>query len=96
MISRLKQILPVGKSVQLKTTDTDRYGRKVAEVRLSNGVFVQQVLAREGLAQVYNQYINSCPTANVVKQAEAQAKQRKAGVWSDSKFVAPWNYRRSK
>jgi micrococcal nuclease len=94
--NRLKQILPVGKSVQIKTTDTDRYGRKVAEVRLTNGGFVQQVLAREGLAMVYNQYISSCPSASIVQQAEAQAKQRKAGVWSDSKFVAPWNYRRSK
>ncbi|HEY9692833.1 MAG TPA: thermonuclease family protein [Oculatellaceae cyanobacterium] len=89
-------ILPVGKSVQLRTTDTDRYGRKVAEVRLTNGVFVQQVLAREGLALVYQQYLSSCPSTSVVQQAEAQAKQRRAGVWNDSKFVAPSKFRHSK
>ncbi|HEY9691888.1 MAG TPA: thermonuclease family protein [Oculatellaceae cyanobacterium] len=82
--------------VTLKITDTDRYGRKVAEVRLTNGTLVQQILAREGLAMVYQKYLSSCPSAGIVQQAEAQAKQRKAGVRGDSKFVAPWNYRRNK
>lgn len=37
--------------VTLNITDSDRYGRKVAEVRLKDGTLVQQVLLREGLAK---------------------------------------------
>ncbi|HEY9873836.1 MAG TPA: thermonuclease family protein [Candidatus Obscuribacterales bacterium] len=92
---RLTQLLKQsGNQVTLKITDTDRYGRKVAEVRLTNGTLVQQVLVREGLAMVYREYISSCPSASLVNQAEAQAKQRRAGVWSDTQFVPPWNWRR--
>jgi len=75
--------------------DTDRYGRKVAEVRLPDGTLVQQVLAREGLAVVYQQYIRNCYSAAAVEQAEAQAKRQRAGVWGDSRFVTPseWRHR---
>ena len=84
-----------GDRVALTVTDTDRYGRKVAEVRLPNGTLVQQVLAREGLAIVYKQYIRNCPDTVAVEQAEAQAKQRRAGVWGDRRFVTPseWRHR---
>jgi len=82
-----------GDRVILNITDSDRYGRKVAEVRLKNGTFVQEVLLREGLAKVYRPYLNKCPSKDLVQQAEAQAQQQKLGVWSDTKFINPWEYR---
>lgn len=93
---RLTQLIHEGSDrVALTVVDTDRYGRKVAEVRLPNGTLVQEVLTREGLAVVYKQYIKNCPDAVVVEQAEAQAKQQRAGIWSDSQFVQPseWRHR---
>jgi len=82
--------------VKLNITDSDRYGRKVAEIRLKNGTFVQQVLLQEGLAKVYRPYLSKCPSKDIVQQAEAQAKQQRIGVWSDQKFIDPWEYRKAK
>ena len=92
--ARLKQLVEQGGDrVTLKVTDSDRYGRKVSEVRLRDGTFVQEVLAREGLALVYRPYLKNCPSAALVEQAEAEARQQRRGVWSDAKFVEPWEYR---
>ncbi len=82
--------------VQLNITDSDSYGRKIAEVRLKDGTFLQQVLLREGLAKVYRSYLSKCPSKDIVQQAEAQAQQQKIGVWSDKTFVDPWDYRKIK
>ncbi len=76
--------------------DTDRYGRKVAEVRLSDGTLAQEVLVREGLAMVYRRYIKNCLSAAVVEQAESQAKQQQLNIWGDSQFTPPWEWRRNK
>ncbi len=83
-----------GDRVALTVTDTDRYGRKVSEVRLPNGTLVQEVLIRDGLAMVYTPYLKNCPSARIVQQAEAEAKQARRGVWGDSKFVPAWEFRK--
>jgi len=83
-----------GDRVTLNIIDSDRYGRKVAEVRLKDCTFVQEVLLREGLAKVYRPYLNNCPSKDLVQQAEAEAQQQKRGIWGDAKFVNPWEYRR--
>ncbi len=91
---RVQQLVQQGGDrVTLNITDSDRYGRKVAEIHLQNGTFVQQVLLQEGLAKVYRPYLNKCPSKDLVQQAEAEAKQQRLGVWSDAKFVNPWEYR---
>ncbi|WP_066423952.1 thermonuclease family protein [Anabaena sp. 4-3] len=91
---RLEQLVKQsGDRVILSITDSDRYGRKVAEVRLRDGTFVQQVLLQEGLAKVYRPYLNKCPSKDLVQQAEALAQQQKIGIWGDAKFVNPWEYR---
>ncbi|RCJ15308.1 nuclease [Nostoc sp. ATCC 43529] len=91
---RVQQLVQQGgERVTLNITDSDRYGRKVAEVRLKNGTFIQQVLLQEGLAKVYRPYLNKCPSKDLIQQAEAQAKNQKLGIWSDTKFVNPWEYR---
>lgn len=92
--ARVKQLVDQGGDrVTLTVTDSDRYGRKVSEVRLRDGTFIQEVLTREGLALVYRHYLKDCPSAAVVEQAEAEAKNQRRGVWSDSRFVEPWEYR---
>ncbi|HLP87683.1 MAG TPA: PhnD/SsuA/transferrin family substrate-binding protein [Nostocaceae cyanobacterium] len=94
---RLKSLINQnGNQVNLNIVDTDRYGRKIAEVRLPDGTFVQQTLVKEGLAMVYRQYIKNCASASIVEQAEAEAKQQRLNIWGDSQFTAPWDYRRMK
>lgn len=82
-----------GDRVQLTITDTDQYGRKISEVRLPNGTFIQEVLTQEGLTQVYRPYLKNCPSAARVEQAEATAKQQRVGVWGDPKYVSAWEWR---
>lgn len=88
-----KLIKQGGDRVKLTITDTDKYGRNVSEVRLPDGTLVQQVLTKEGLVQVYKPYLKNCPSADVVQKAEADAKKRRAGVWSDKKYVPAWEWR---
>lgn len=89
-----KLISQSNNNVALTITDSDKYGRKIAEVRLPDGTLVQEVLAREGLVMVYHQYIKDCPSAAAVEQSEEQARKEKAGIWGDPKFTPPWEYRR--
>lgn len=92
---RVQQLVTQGgNSVLLTVTDTDQYGRKISEVRLPDGTFIQEILVVEGLAQVYRPYLKNCPSAATVEQAEAQAKKARRGVWRDPQFVEPWEYRR--
>lgn len=93
---RLESIIKVGDPVKLNIVDTDRYGRKIAEVRLPDGTFVQQILVKEGLAMVYRQYIKNCASASIVEQAETEAKQQRLNIWGDSQFTAPWDWRSTK
>ena len=95
--SRVRQLVRQGGDrVVLNITDTDRYGRQVAEVRLPNGTFIQEVLIREGLALVNRPYLKYCPSREIIERAEIDAKKNLRGVWKDSQFVAPWDYRRIK
>jgi len=93
---RVKQLVQQSDNqVNLTIVDSDRYGRKVAEVRLKDGTFLQQVLLQEGLAKVYRNSLDKCPSKDIIQQAEAQARKQEAGVWGDGKFVNPWEYRKS-
>ncbi|NJR15231.1 MAG: thermonuclease family protein [Calothrix sp. CSU_2_0] len=93
---RLKQLLPPGKSVQIREITRDRYGRMVAEVYLGKQS-VNLQLVKEGAAVIYRQYFNGCAaTAKQFEQAEAAAKKRKLGFWNQAKPVMPWDFRRGK
>lgn len=70
-----------GDCVTLKIVDTDRYGRKVAEV-LAGSKFLQAEQVKGGMAYVYDCYLNNCPEAAAVKQAQDFAKRSRVGVWS--------------
>lgn len=94
---RVQQLIDRGGDrVTLKITDRDRYGRQISEVRLADGTLIQEVLTREGLALVYRPYLKNCPSAAAIEQAEASAKSQRLGVWSDSRFIEPWQYRSRK
>ena len=94
--SRLKQLLPAGKAVQVRTVTRDRYGRTVAELYVGKrSVNLQMV--REGQSMVYRQYLSGCAaTKDQYLQAETQARQKRLGFWNQKSPVMPWDYRRGK
>lgn len=83
-----------GDRVTLKIVDTDRYGRKVAEV-FAEGKFLQAEQVKSGMAYVYDRYLNNCPDAAAVKQAQDFAQSSRVGVWSGN-YTKPWDYRKTK
>ena len=75
--------------------ERDRYGRMVAEVFLDNhSVNLQMV--KEGQAVVYRKYLDKCATKDQYIKAEAEAKRKRLGFWSQSNPVMPWDFRRSR
>ncbi|MFM2429941.1 MAG: hypothetical protein RLZZ511_1154 [Cyanobacteriota bacterium] len=93
---RLKQLLPVGQTVTLNVRDTDRYGRKVAEISRS-GRSINLQMVREGQAVVYRSYLRNCsaPLQTELLQAEAKAQQQRLGFWQQNNPVLPEIYRRN-
>jgi endonuclease YncB( thermonuclease family) len=94
---RLKQLLPIGQVVSLKIGDTDRYGRKVAEVT-RNGLNVNRQMVAEGQAVVYHQYLSTCSQAvqQQLLQAESAAKQQRLGFWQQTNPILPAVYRQTR
>ena len=83
-----------GDRVTLKIVDTDHYVRKVAEV-FAGTKFLQTEQAKGGMAYVYDHYLNNCPDAAAVKQAQDLAKRSRVGVWSRN-YTKHWDYRKTK
>ncbi len=92
--NRLKQLLPVGQAVQVRSIERDRYGRTVAELYLANQS-VNLRMVEEGQAVVYTQYLSGCSeTKDQYEAAQAQAKAQKLGFWNQPNPVMPWDYRK--
>lgn len=91
---RLKQLLPVGQQVTLRVADTDRYGRSVAKVYKDN-LSINLAMVQEGQTVVYRQYLSACPELRErLLKAEASARTRKLGFWSQANPVLPADFRR--
>ena len=84
-----------GEEVSLNVVDTDRYGRKVAEVYTPGGNFINLRMVQAGNAVVYTQYLDSCSEDNrsALVSGEEGARADSKGVWADTAFVMPWDYR---
>lgn len=95
-IARLKQLLPLGEPVTLRSSSSrDRYNRVLAEVFVQGDPEpINLQMVREGIAPVYSDYLRFCKdTSKTYLDYEKSAKQQRIGVWADSDFVAPWVFR---
>ncbi len=85
----LNEILVAGKRVKLEFDKEkyDEYGRMLAYV-FADGVFVNGNIARNGLARAFIIKPND-KYANVIYQAQVQAKRERKGIWGNLSNVAP-------
>ncbi len=88
-----------GGRIILVETDTDQYGRTVAEAFVATGkgeeeIYLNAQMVADGMAYVYPQYVGSCPNGASMKVAEASAEQQAIGVWANPVSQKPWDYRR--
>lgn len=81
-----------GKTITVKPTDIDRYGRTIAIVLLPDQISLNELLLKNGLAWHYTQYDKN-PHWNKLEQI---ARKNKVGLWRQPDAVAPWTFRHSK
>lgn len=86
--NRLAELV-AGREIECSVADRDRYGRLVAACYVE-GINVNEVLVREGLAWAYRRY-----SSDYIAD-EAAAKAASIGIWADKKAMAPWDYRATK
>jgi micrococcal nuclease len=77
-----KKLLPEGEIVYLEqdVQKTDKYGRVLAYVWLKDGRMLNEVLVREGMAQVYTVPPN-VKYQNVFLEAQRKAREEGKGFW---------------
>lgn len=83
--------LVLDKTVRLDVQDTDAYGRTVARVLLPDGREAGYEMVKAGHAWVYRKYCRRCYG---MLAAEAWARARGLGLWSEDRPMAPWRWRK--
>lgn len=82
--------LIMGKDVQVKPFEQDRYDRLVGIVYLGT-LDVNAELVRNGHAWAMRRYMRKADAALCSLEEEARLNRR--GLWASSKALAPWVYR---
>ena len=80
--------LVFGKRVEVLTVGRDRYGRVLASVR-QEGTDINLVQVERGMAWAYR--TNRKAT---IRDAQADAKANRVGLWADPGALSPWEWRR--
>lgn len=81
-----------GKTIKFIQTDVDRYGRTIAKVYYDNEKYLSEEIIRVGLGWWYFRYSDNKKLGDL----ENIARNRKFGLWKDSKMIAPWEFRKFK
>ena len=90
--ARAKQLtseLAFGKSVTVRPSGADRYGRTLGDVLLPDGRVLNHELVAAGMAWHYTRYSKDETLARLERQARAAG----LGIWSEARPVAPWEFR---
>jgi len=80
----------LGRSVYVEATDTDRYGRTVAVLWISDGVNVNLEMVCRGAAWWYERYARDDTD---LRECQESARENNLGLW-DGDPVEPWEWRR--
>jgi micrococcal nuclease len=78
-------------SVSVRVVEFDRYDRIVGIVTFANGRNLNHELVSEGLAWWYREF---APDDRNLAQLEDDARSNRRGLWSATKPIAPWEWRK--
>lgn len=85
----LSQLL--GRSVTLRVTGQDQYGRKLVEALLPDGRSINHEMVRAGYAWWFRRYAARNRTLEAL---EREAREARRGLWRDEEPTPPWEFRR--
>lgn len=80
------------KNVTVNVKDRDRYGRLIGVI-IYRKKDINLEMLKLGQACYYKQY---APKQKNYAEAEAEARKKKRGLWSEADPVAPWEWRKQK
>lgn len=83
--------LALGKSVTIRKSGTDKYGRTLAFL-VVDGVELNAKMVEDGFAWHYKKYNNDKNLASL----EAEARKQGRGLWKDKAAIPPWEFRERK
>lgn len=78
-----------GKTVSIKVSSKDRYGRFIVWVYTPEGNDVSAEMLKSGMAWHYKEYDDTELYANL----ESEAKTKRIGLWIENDVIAPWDFR---
>jgi endonuclease YncB( thermonuclease family) len=81
------------KSVVVHDQGQDKYKRTLARIEC-NGIDANAEQVRRGMAWAYRQYLKDHLIS--LLRFEADAKEKKIGLWNDSNPTPPWEFRHGK
>jgi endonuclease YncB( thermonuclease family) len=81
-----------GNRVRVRTVDTDRFGRTVADLYTDNGL-VQLQQTRAGWVWANTKYKSDCREWRAISAAEQEARRARRGIWAGNP-MPPWEWRR--
>lgn len=82
----------MGKVIQIDVQSKDSWGRLISYVYTPEGRDVSLLMLQEGMAWHFVKYDDTEKYA----RAEAKARTKKKGLWSQPNPIAPWDYRSGK
>ncbi|EEF41523.1 staphylococcal-like nuclease CAN2 [Ricinus communis] len=80
-----------GKCLRILVYNEDRYDRSVGDI-YCNGIFVQEVMLKKGLAWHYAAYDQRPELASWEKEARA----KRIGLWASTNPEEPWEWRKAR
>jgi micrococcal nuclease len=83
-----------GKTVEVETKDTDRYGRTVGIVTIG-GQSLNEALIKNGFVYVYRKYCKETFRDDWLN-LKIVTRYEGIGLWSEPDPIAPWEFRHGK
>ena len=102
----LRSLIGLGDgTVMITPIEKDRYERTVAELFMKprpgtpgyqpeEEIFLNSEMVEAGLSYHYAKYSERCPNRDAIIKAEAIARSKHVGVWSDQSSIPPWEFRK--
>ncbi|NET31418.1 MAG: thermonuclease family protein [Cyanothece sp. SIO1E1] len=90
--TRLRELLPSGKAIELRVIQQNKQGGLIAEVH-SDGNSINLKMVQEGQAMVPANVAGCISVYDRYVQVEAEARQQRIGYWDQDSPRMPWDFR---